>query len=237
MKVGGHEDLQIELQVAHDLGHRDHLGRVGDGRLAQVERLQLVNFLQRNFSLQSMSEALWNDYLGYYFSKKNCMLTTFHVYFSSKVSNKLKHKSTIVILPIFSLPYSRMLQESIGMSQWYQLHLFWEKISRHGAQSFGQILLKYVEPFFAVLAVEGGHQPRSLLTRNAENERKRVIDVSSSNHLEGSLRHKWTVRFAVWNIQGDQMLKLKVAQFSPKLAQKEATSNVGQKLPNIYAIF
>ena len=58
MKVGGHEDLQIELQVAHDLGHRDHLGRVGDGRLAQVERLQLVNFLQRNFSLQSMSEAL-----------------------------------------------------------------------------------------------------------------------------------------------------------------------------------
>lgn len=46
VEVGCHEDLESELEVADQLRHRDHLGHLGDRRLAQVEVDQAVDFLQ-----------------------------------------------------------------------------------------------------------------------------------------------------------------------------------------------
>ena len=46
VEVGGHEDLESELEVADELRHRDHLRHLGHGRLAQVEVDQTIDFLK-----------------------------------------------------------------------------------------------------------------------------------------------------------------------------------------------
>jgi hypothetical protein len=46
VKVGGHHQLEVELEVTHQLGHRDHPRLVGHRRIAQVERNQLFYFLK-----------------------------------------------------------------------------------------------------------------------------------------------------------------------------------------------
>jgi hypothetical protein len=46
VKVGGHEDLEIELEVAHKLGHGDHPGGVSDRLASQVEVDELLDLLK-----------------------------------------------------------------------------------------------------------------------------------------------------------------------------------------------
>jgi hypothetical protein len=46
VKVGSHHQLEVEREVAHQLGHRDHPRLVSHRRIAQVERNQLFYFLK-----------------------------------------------------------------------------------------------------------------------------------------------------------------------------------------------
>ena len=48
VKVSGHEELEVELEVAHQLGHRNHQRVVCHRRIAEVERNQFLNFLKND---------------------------------------------------------------------------------------------------------------------------------------------------------------------------------------------